>query len=195
MSTSTLERWQHGLPRHRDLRCGGAWQTSLGRHARTLSPANPVALGPVAAANAARVRAAAEAFTLTDALDCGNPVRKMTNNVVIAAAHIDCCAGLGGRDDVFGPVLAVSNDLEYGLTASIRTRDLNRAHRTAARIEAGHVWIHQTSAISPAPISAATRNQAGAWKRAARKCSPVRRSRTCTSTRPDPSPIEVEDAA
>jgi len=62
------------------------------------------------------------------------------------------------REEVFGPVLAVIpwddetslieqiNSLEYGLTASLWTRDLTRAHRTAARIEAGYVWINHTSA-------------------------------------------------
>lgn len=62
------------------------------------------------------------------------------------------------REEVFGPVLAVIpwddeeslieqiNSLEYGLTASIWTRDLARAHRTAARVEAGYVWINRTSA-------------------------------------------------
>jgi len=61
------------------------------------------------------------------------------------------------REEIFGPVLAVIpwddeemlladvNALEYGLTASIWTHDLNRAHRAAARIEAGYVWINHTS--------------------------------------------------
>jgi len=61
------------------------------------------------------------------------------------------------REEIFGPVLAVIpwddeetlfadvNALEYGLTASIWTRDLSRAHRAAARIEAGYVWINHTS--------------------------------------------------
>ena len=62
------------------------------------------------------------------------------------------------REEIFGPVLAVMpwddeeilfeqvNALDYGLTASIWTRDLVCAHRAAARIEAGYVWINQTSA-------------------------------------------------
>lgn len=61
------------------------------------------------------------------------------------------------REEVFGPVLAVIpwedeatlisqiNSLDYGLTASLWTRDLSRAHRMAARIEAGYVWINHTS--------------------------------------------------
>jgi betaine-aldehyde dehydrogenase len=58
------------------------------------------------------------------------------------------------REEVFGPVVSVLkwtdeenmlervNALEYGLTASIWTRDLDRAHRLASRIEAGFMWIN-----------------------------------------------------
>lgn len=61
------------------------------------------------------------------------------------------------REEIFGPVLSVFrwsdevamlqavNDVEYGLTASIWTRDLVTAHRTAAAVEAGYVWVNQTS--------------------------------------------------
>lgn len=61
------------------------------------------------------------------------------------------------QEEVFGPVLAVIpwdsedelleqvNALEYGLTASIWTRDLVRAHRLAARVESGYVWINHAS--------------------------------------------------
>lgn len=65
------------------------------------------------------------------------------------------------REEVFGPVLAVIpwddeddlieqvNSLEYGLTASIWTRDLVRAHRLAARVESGYVWINHSSSHIP----------------------------------------------
>ncbi len=61
------------------------------------------------------------------------------------------------REEIFGPVLAVRkwddedamieevNALEYGLTCSIWTRDLVKAHRTALRVEAGFVWINEVS--------------------------------------------------
>ena len=37
------------------------------------------------------------------------------------------------------------NRVEYGLTCSIWTNDLNRAHRAAKRTEAGFVWINEVS--------------------------------------------------
>jgi betaine-aldehyde dehydrogenase len=61
------------------------------------------------------------------------------------------------REEIFGPVLAVLkwsdeasmleqvNRVEYGLTCSIWTNDLVTAHRTAAAVEAGFVWINETS--------------------------------------------------
>jgi betaine-aldehyde dehydrogenase len=61
------------------------------------------------------------------------------------------------REEIFGPVLAVFrwkdeaamlrdvNAVPYGLTCSIWTDDLALAHRTAARVEAGFVWINDTS--------------------------------------------------
>lgn len=61
------------------------------------------------------------------------------------------------REEIFGPVMSVFrwqdedalfaqvNALEYGLTASLWTRDLDTAHRAAARVQAGYVWINNTS--------------------------------------------------
>jgi len=61
------------------------------------------------------------------------------------------------REEIFGPVLGVfkwrdeakmlatANAVEYGLTASIWTNDLNTAHRTALAVQAGYVWINEVS--------------------------------------------------
>ncbi len=58
-------------------------------------------------------------------------------------------------EEIFGPVLAVLrwtdeaemlnlvNGNDYGLTCAIWTNDLERAHRMAARVEAGFVWINE----------------------------------------------------
>ena len=61
------------------------------------------------------------------------------------------------REEIFGPVVSIlrwsdendvvarANALDYGLTASIWTHDLDLAHRLAARVEAGYVWINNAS--------------------------------------------------
>ena len=61
------------------------------------------------------------------------------------------------REEIFGPVLSIipwkdeaelirlANETEYGLTASIWTRDLRRALQTARGVQAGYVWINGVS--------------------------------------------------
>ena len=58
------------------------------------------------------------------------------------------------REEVFGPVVtvtpfrsaqeavALANGTNYGLAAVVWTRDLDRAHRVAAELEAGIVWVN-----------------------------------------------------
>ncbi len=58
------------------------------------------------------------------------------------------------QEEIFGPVatiipfegedeaVAIANDTSYGLTAGLWSRDLGRAHRVAARIRAGTVWVN-----------------------------------------------------
>ena len=58
------------------------------------------------------------------------------------------------QEEIFGPVLTaipfkdeaealkLANDVRYGLTAYIWTRDVGRAHRMAQAVEAGMVWVN-----------------------------------------------------
>ncbi|MNX95241.1 2-formylbenzoate dehydrogenase [compost metagenome] len=61
------------------------------------------------------------------------------------------------REEVFGPVMSVFkwadedtlfdqvNGVDFGLTGSIWTQDLNTAHRAAKRMQTGYVWINNSS--------------------------------------------------
>jgi acyl-CoA reductase-like NAD-dependent aldehyde dehydrogenase len=65
------------------------------------------------------------------------------------------------REEVFGPVLAaltftdedeavkLANDTPYGLAGAVWTKDIHRAHRVAARIKAGSVWINAYRVVAP----------------------------------------------
>jgi (Z)-2-((N-methylformamido)methylene)-5-hydroxybutyrolactone dehydrogenase len=58
------------------------------------------------------------------------------------------------REEIFGPVVSiirfkdeeeairVANDTEYGLVAGLWTQNVARAHRVAAQIQAGTVWVN-----------------------------------------------------
>jgi aminomuconate-semialdehyde/2-hydroxymuconate-6-semialdehyde dehydrogenase len=58
------------------------------------------------------------------------------------------------QEEIFGPVVtvhpfhdeaeavALANGVRYGLSASVWTRDLSRAHRVAAALDSGMVWVN-----------------------------------------------------
>jgi acyl-CoA reductase-like NAD-dependent aldehyde dehydrogenase len=66
------------------------------------------------------------------------------------------------REEIFGPVgtiipfddpeeaVRIANDTQYGLAASIWTRDVSLAHGLARQIKAGSVWVNAWGALNPA---------------------------------------------
>jgi betaine-aldehyde dehydrogenase len=65
------------------------------------------------------------------------------------------------REEIFGPVgtvipfdgdaeaVAIANDTPFGLSASVWTRDLARAHTVAADVRGGLVWVNTWGALAP----------------------------------------------
>jgi betaine-aldehyde dehydrogenase len=76
------------------------------------------------------------------------------------------------QEEIFGPVMAVltfrdeddviarANDTPYGLAAGVFTRDIQRAHRVVARLEAGTTWINNYN-ITPVEMPFGGYKQSG----------------------------------
>ena len=70
---------------------------------------------------------------------------------IIEGLSYDCRTN---TEEIFGPVVTImpfdsedevlqyANCVRYGLSASVWTKDLSRAHRVAAKLEAGVIWIN-----------------------------------------------------
>lgn len=66
------------------------------------------------------------------------------------------------REEIFGPVgavipfdtveeaIAIANDTDYGLAATIWTQNVSLAHTLASKVRAGAVWVNGWAAIDPA---------------------------------------------
>jgi 5-carboxymethyl-2-hydroxymuconic-semialdehyde dehydrogenase len=76
-------------------------------------------------------------------------------NYVMPTLYVDARANMRiAQEEIFGPVLtmipfadeadalAIANDVRYGLTGYIWTRDIGRAHRFARDLDAGMIWIN-----------------------------------------------------
>jgi betaine-aldehyde dehydrogenase len=57
-------------------------------------------------------------------------------------------------------VVARANDTEFGLSAGVFTRDLQRAHRVVARLQAGTCWINNYN-ITPVEVPFGGYKQSG----------------------------------
>ena len=76
------------------------------------------------------------------------------------------------REEIFGPVMSVlsfkseeevihrANDTEYGLSAGVFTRDIQRAHRVIAKLQAGTCWINNYN-ITPIEMPFGGNKQSG----------------------------------
>ena len=70
---------------------------------------------------------------------------------VITGLPVSCRTN---REEIFGPVVTITpfdseqevinhaNDVEYGLSSSVWTQNLSRAHRVAERVHTGTVWVN-----------------------------------------------------
>ncbi len=76
------------------------------------------------------------------------------------------------QEEIFGPVMAVlsftseaevvgrANDTPFGLSAGVFTRDIQRAHRVVANLEAGTIWINNYN-ITPIELPFGGSKQSG----------------------------------
>lgn len=92
---------------------------------------------------------------------------------VLPTVFADCTDEMAiCREEIFGPVMSVlafddedealrrANSLPFGLAGGVMTQDMTRAHRVAARLKAGVVWIN-TYNITPVEMPFGGAGQSG----------------------------------
>ncbi len=86
------------------------------------------------------------------------------------------------QEEIFGPVLAtmqfrdydealrIANGVQYGLTASVFTKDLKTAHRFARDVEAGYVWVNEVARHVPGTAFGGVKDSGLGRERTSRSC-------------------------
>ncbi len=106
-------------------------------------------------------------------LVCGGALVSTSGWFVRPTVFDDCTDDMRiVREEIFGPVMSVlsfvdeaevvarANDTEFGLSAGVFTRDIQRAHRVVAALQAGTIWINNYN-ITPIELPFGGYKQSG----------------------------------
>jgi aldehyde dehydrogenase (NAD+) len=92
------------------------------------------------------------------AADIGTGKGYFVEPTVFADVHSEMTIA---REETFGPILSIipfedfedairiANDNQYGLASGVQTQDIKKAHRAAAQLKAGTVWINTYGQFDP----------------------------------------------
>ncbi len=105
------------------------------------------------------------------------------------------------QEEIFGPVLtvqpfdtedeaiALANGTEYGLAAGLQTGNVARAHRVAAKLQAGIVWVNDWAMLDPAVPFGGVKNSGFGREYGPEASSPTPRSSPSSFPSTDHSPL------